>query len=1163
MKRALLLIYLFTFSLMLVSCVEQSKTKLNIDAFSIDSSILTVSNSQVGAGATARITLYLKTSSGKSFLGSKHDIAFSLTGGTSVGSIGAITNNQDGSFSATFTGINPGTPKTIKATVNGKPVLTTTPTVEVTIGNFSLAHSILQASASSVDSGDNITVTLTARDTSGTQLEDGGLNVLFSHSGGTSTGTWSAVTDNLDGTYTATFSGVTAGAATRIYASIGGGTVTTTSPTVTVNIGAAAKLAFVQQPTTVASGATIIATTPVNPSAITVRALDVNNNFVASYATDIVIAIGTNPSGGALLGTLTQTPSSGISTFNDLSINFYGTGYTLSATSGSLTAATSSVFNITPVAVTYNIPFTSITTPAYTTLYTSSSWTLMDFINDLVRLTPIVHADDAATAGTMNAGATSGIVMGTLADGLSSGLKLGNSGSCNGITTDCAKQSAAEIYELHSSWTPRWASLVSYWKLDNNWNDSKGSNHLTTEGTASFSPNAKIGMYAGSFDGSSTVAKKSSSVNLSGYTAHTVGFWFKRTISDDSQALFLFYDSPFNNYMGCEYYYNAINCFNYNSSAGPLQGELIIPDASLPAMGTWTHLYLVWNGSSYKAYVNGVLVLTDSSSAGTFASVTYATNIGGYDPADVGANYGWNGQVDDFAIWSVALSEQEIKTIYERQKSQFSGTFTSRVMDAKSSSIWTTLSWLPTLPFLKELPDYASSAIQNETASDYTSLPTNTLMNGIIGLFHLNETGLNGSAGEIRDDSGSGNHGIFVNGSANTETSLFNGGIATGTVAEKYFNTGTGYGSIFTADNLSSTISLWIKPSGAGNVIAEKANGEGAWKTSLMQITGACTVIASVWNNALITRNIGTCEFNKWNHIVWRYNGVKLTGSVNGVIDNTGVTTPKLYPTPNTQPNQFFTFGTPSSGQCTECASINAIYDEIAIWNRAITDTEIGLLHQRGASRLKYQVRTCNDGACAGESWQGPDGTTASYFSELNNNTTPLTAAGDVKATLPSMLFSNFTTPPGNNQYFQYRAIFESDSATTSVMPELKSVNVGPVHYDASSPSIYGNNGVAFSELNSFTEILGAGGCDIDNDGNSDASYNLSLDKITWKYWNGAAWVTANGTAAQSNIAAVIQTNSATFGTQVGKGNVYVKSFLKSSGTTKCELNNIQFGGNR
>ena len=62
------------------------------------------------------------------------------------------------------------------------------------------------------------------------------------------------------------------------------------------------------------------------------------------------MAIGTNPVGGTLAGTLTVPASGGIATFSNLSINKVGIGYTLTASDGGLGGATSTAFNITPAA---------------------------------------------------------------------------------------------------------------------------------------------------------------------------------------------------------------------------------------------------------------------------------------------------------------------------------------------------------------------------------------------------------------------------------------------------------------------------------------------------------------------------------------------------------------------------------------------------------------------------------------------------------------------------------------------------------------------------------------------------------------------------------------------------------------------------------------------
>jgi hypothetical protein len=119
------------------------------------------------------------------------------------------------------------------------------------------------------------------------------------------------------------------------------GVARTVNGTVIV-FGPAAKLAFQQQPPATAASAS--AFTP----AVAVSVLDASNNVVANSSATITLAIGTNPGGGILSGTLTQNAVNGVATFPGLSIDKAGNGYTLTASSGALTGATSNTFNITP-----------------------------------------------------------------------------------------------------------------------------------------------------------------------------------------------------------------------------------------------------------------------------------------------------------------------------------------------------------------------------------------------------------------------------------------------------------------------------------------------------------------------------------------------------------------------------------------------------------------------------------------------------------------------------------------------------------------------------------------------------------------------------------------------------------------------------------------------
>ncbi len=118
-----------------------------------------------------------------------------------------------------------------------------------------------------------------------------------------------------------------------------------TTGTITLSAGAPAALAFVAQPTDVAAGAAI---TP----AVTVRVLDGAGNFVATATNSVSMGLGANPGGSVLSGTTSVAAVAGVATFSTLNLDKTGAGYTLAATSGGLTGATSTGFAVTPGAAT-------------------------------------------------------------------------------------------------------------------------------------------------------------------------------------------------------------------------------------------------------------------------------------------------------------------------------------------------------------------------------------------------------------------------------------------------------------------------------------------------------------------------------------------------------------------------------------------------------------------------------------------------------------------------------------------------------------------------------------------------------------------------------------------------------------------------------------------
>jgi hypothetical protein len=112
-----------------------------------------------------------------------------------------------------------------------------------------------------------------------------------------------------------------------------------TSNAFNVTAASASKLVFTAEPINT------VAATSIAPS-VTVSVEDQFNNVVTTANNQITIAIGANPSSGALSGTVAVNAVNGVATFSTLSINNTGNGYTLTASASGLTGATSSTFNI-------------------------------------------------------------------------------------------------------------------------------------------------------------------------------------------------------------------------------------------------------------------------------------------------------------------------------------------------------------------------------------------------------------------------------------------------------------------------------------------------------------------------------------------------------------------------------------------------------------------------------------------------------------------------------------------------------------------------------------------------------------------------------------------------------------------------------------------------
>ena len=246
-----------------------------------------------------------------------------------VGTVGAVTDNGDGTYTAIYTSPTSTTPPAaiIEFSLNGT-TGTQTATVAFVAGVPSTTTSEIAASPATItaDGASTSTVTVALRDGNGNPVPDAGPIVGMT----TTAGVLSGVTDNGDGTYTATLTSATlAGTATVSFTIDGAGASDTA---------AVAFVAGAPDPgtSTIAAAPTSITADGVSTSAVTVTLFDAQGNRVPSGGVAVIIQTDAGTIGapvdngdGSYTATLVSADTVGTATLS----------FTVAGTAGSATAS--------------------------------------------------------------------------------------------------------------------------------------------------------------------------------------------------------------------------------------------------------------------------------------------------------------------------------------------------------------------------------------------------------------------------------------------------------------------------------------------------------------------------------------------------------------------------------------------------------------------------------------------------------------------------------------------------------------------------------------------------------------------------------------------------------------------------------------------------------
>jgi hypothetical protein len=344
------------------------------------------------------------------------------------------------------------------------------------------------------------------------------------------------------------------------------------------------------------------------------------------------------------------------------------------------------------------------------------------------------------------------------------------------------------------------------------------------------------------------------------------------------------------------------------------------------------------------------------------------------------------------------------------------GTFTSQVLNATQAAVsWRNISWQSNA--MGELP--------NNRANETSFAAGNIDMTDNIFLFHFNN---NSAFGEnstvVFDHSGRG-----LNATCRSDQ-----GPCPVFVSNGFFGGAFNYTFVLPQDNNThfvindspaltlhpnATLAAWVLFSGVildDYKIIDHSNfspQQPDWNWGLTDDTGNIGRMRVLFNIAGASVSVygNTAVQNEsWHHVAFTRNADQITFYLDGVADGTfaQVTNDSIDPGYELWIGEENRLGATDEGW-------DGLIDELSYWNRTFSALEVKALYDRGATRLNLSVRSCDDAACAGETFT------------------------DIPDTSPQ----NLTV--ANNTFFQYKFALEGFNTTfnTTTTPQLYNATIG------------------------------------------------------------------------------------------------------------------------
>jgi len=443
--------------------------------------------------------------------------------------------------------------------------------------------------------------------------------------------------------------------------------------------------------------------------------------------------------------------------------------------------------------------------------------------------------------------------------------------------------------------------LVAYYPFEDNWQDLSGQdNHGTPAGGAGF-VDGKIGR-AADFDGSGDHAGVD---NFGSFDVMTVAAWVYRTGNTGTRESIVSYKE------GTGVNQGFVLCLNENGSSQysriwvQVNGTWRMAEQAVAIpLNTWVHLVASYDGSTIRLYRDGMEVASANYSGSMTNTGSQMTGIG----VRASLNTHWfPGQIDEVRIYNRALSLNEIRFLHSMMP-----ICSNSYDDDRDGTVDALIEVVPadlTSGLIAHYPFEGNYADLTGNGHDGAPQGSPSFTGGISG------QGIS---------IGSGN---YVSIADHAELTVPNGGAG---AISLWFNLNVPLGNGMTSYNIFS------KDIDSGSMHTFGfANGVPA-----IEVTGP-------WPRPDTLGSITSWAAGVWHHVVVSWNASGYSLYVDNILRDTSPSTVSIL----SSASRIFIGGTAYGG-----GYLDAVIDEVRIYDRVLTPEEIGELHS-GAP-----ITECNDG---------------------------------------------------------------------------------------------------------------------------------------------------------------------------------------------------------